>query len=126
MFSLWNSTCTSTLTGILPFATLGSTSDRRLQAMLQSLRVRSGSGSARINYEAETKVISVHATSAEGKFEVSFVYDLGALLPEQVQVGLAGSTGLYVAVHDVVSWYFSSTLVHDHMNEFEGAKTIHL
>ena len=81
---------------------------------------------ARINYEAETKVISVHATSAAEKFDVSFVYDLGALLPEKVQVGLVGSTGLYVAVHDVVSWYFSSTLLHDHMNEFEGAKIIQL
>ncbi|XP_047978641.1 lectin CPL-like [Salvia hispanica] len=67
--------------------------------------------SARINYEAATRVITVYATAAAGNFEVSLVSDLGALLPEQVQVGLAASSGLHVAVHDVVSWYFSSTLV---------------
>ncbi|KAG6408830.1 hypothetical protein SASPL_131855 [Salvia splendens] len=67
--------------------------------------------SASINYEAATKEITVYATAAAGNFEVSLVSDLGALLPEQVQVGLAAASGLHVAVHDVVSWYFSSTLV---------------
>ncbi|KAL1534768.1 mannose/glucose-specific lectin Cramoll-like [Salvia divinorum] len=70
--------------------------------------------SARINYEAATKVITVHATAAAGTFEVSLAYDLSTLLPEHVQVGLSASSGLQLvdaAIHDVVSWYFSSTIV---------------
>ncbi|KAL1534772.1 lectin CPL-like [Salvia divinorum] len=67
---------------------------------------------ARINYEAATRVITVHATAPAGYFEASLVSDLSALLPEHVQVGLAASSGLHVAIHDVVSWYFSSCLTH--------------
>lgn len=66
---------------------------------------------ARINYEAATKVITVYAVAGSENFELSYTYDLGNLLPEQVQVGLSASTGENVAIHDVVSWYFSSTLV---------------
>ncbi|KAG6406481.1 hypothetical protein SASPL_134084 [Salvia splendens] len=80
---------------------------------------------ARINFEAATKVISVYATSAAGNFEVSLSYDLSALLPEQVQVGLSAASGMDLnnaAVHDVVSWYFTSTLVSLLASEDNGAK----
>ncbi|XP_047983797.1 mannose/glucose-specific lectin-like [Salvia hispanica] len=80
---------------------------------------------ARINYEAATKVISVRATAGAANYEVSLVYDLSALLPEQVQVGLSGASGLEwedAAVHDVVSWYFTSTLVNNFVSEEKGTK----
>lgn len=71
---------------------------------------------ARINYEAATKIITVYATAVGGSFELSYPYDLTDLLNDKVQVGLASSTGEHVAIHDVVSWYFSSTLVQHNNN----------
>ncbi|KAL1534633.1 lectin CPL-like [Salvia divinorum] len=64
--------------------------------------------SARICYVAATRLITVYATAAAGKFEVSYVYDLSNLLFQMVQVGIAASSGVHVAVHDVATWYFSS------------------
>ncbi|XP_047978646.1 seed lectin-like [Salvia hispanica] len=80
---------------------------------------------ARINYEAATKVISVRATAGAANYEVSLAYDLSALLPDQVQVGLSAASGLKwidAAVHDVVSWYFTSTLVSNLVSEDKAAK----
>ncbi|KAG6420901.1 hypothetical protein SASPL_117445 [Salvia splendens] len=67
---------------------------------------------ARIDYEEATKVISVHVTAGSKTFEVSYVYDLSTILPQQVEVGISATTGGQVAVHDLISWYFTSTLVH--------------
>ncbi|KAH6761502.1 hypothetical protein C2S52_018935 [Perilla frutescens var. hirtella] len=66
---------------------------------------------ARINYEEATKLISVHVAAGGQNFEVSYVHDLGTVLPEQVQVGISAATGDLVSNHDVISWYFTSTLV---------------
>ncbi|XP_057812425.1 mannose-specific lectin alpha chain-like [Salvia miltiorrhiza] len=66
---------------------------------------------ARINYQGATKRISVNVVAGSQTYEVSYVYDLSTILPQQVQVGISASTGVYVAVHDLISWYFTSTLV---------------
>lgn len=69
---------------------------------------------ARINYVEATKMITAHVTAGSERFEVSYEYDLSGFLPQQVQVGLSASTGIsgnYIATHDVVSWYFTSTMV---------------
>ncbi|XP_042026586.1 lectin CPL-like [Salvia splendens] len=71
---------------------------------------------ARIDYEEATKLISVHVTAGSKTYEVSHVYDLSTILPQQVQVGISASTGAEVAVHDLISWYFTSTLVHTGAN----------
>ncbi|KAH6771980.1 hypothetical protein C2S52_005267 [Perilla frutescens var. hirtella] len=71
---------------------------------------------ARIDYEEATKVISVAVAAGSKTYEVSYVYDLSTLVDQQVQVGLSAATGDYVATHDVVSWYFTSTLVHTAAN----------
>ncbi|KAL1531958.1 non-specific serine/threonine protein kinase [Salvia divinorum] len=67
---------------------------------------------ARINYVQASKLISVHVSAGSESFVVSYVYDLSTFLPQQVEVGLSGSTGGQVAIHDFISWYFTSTLVH--------------
>ncbi|KAH6794789.1 hypothetical protein C2S52_005266 [Perilla frutescens var. hirtella] len=67
---------------------------------------------ALIDYKEATKLIRVQVTSGSKRFEVSYVYDLSKILDQQVQVGISAATGGQVAVHDVVSWYFTSTLVH--------------
>ncbi|KAL1563082.1 mannose-specific lectin alpha chain-like [Salvia divinorum] len=67
---------------------------------------------ARIDYEEATKVISVHVTAGSETFELSYVYDLSTILPQQVEVGISASTGGQVAVHDLIAWYFTTTLVH--------------
>ncbi|KAG6391605.1 hypothetical protein SASPL_149361 [Salvia splendens] len=66
---------------------------------------------ARINYVQATKLISVQVSAGSESFEVSYVQDLSTFLPQMVEVGLSGSTGGAIAVFDVVSWYFTSTLV---------------
>ncbi|XP_047969923.1 mannose/glucose-specific lectin Cramoll-like [Salvia hispanica] len=67
---------------------------------------------ARINYGQASKVISVGVAAGSENFEVSYVYDLSNLLPQEVEVGISAATGGQIAVHDLVSWYFTSTLVH--------------
>lgn len=67
---------------------------------------------ARIDYKEATKLIRVQGNAGSKSFEVSYVYDLSKVLDQQVQVGISAATGGAVAVHDVVSWYFTSTLVH--------------
>ncbi|XP_057812422.1 mannose-specific lectin alpha chain-like [Salvia miltiorrhiza] len=65
-----------------------------------------------ISYKEATKLISVCVAAGSQKYEVSYVYDLSAILPQQVQVGISAGTGGAVAVHDLVSWSFTSTPVH--------------
>ncbi|XP_047951749.1 agglutinin-2-like [Salvia hispanica] len=78
---------------------------------------------ARINYQQSSKLISVHVTAGSETFEVSYVYDLSTFLPQQVEVGISASTGGAVAVHDLISWYFTSTPVQTSANcELEDAK----
>ncbi|KAL1563989.1 lectin CPL-like [Salvia divinorum] len=71
---------------------------------------------ARIDYEEATKVISVHVSTNSQTFEVSYVYDLSSILPQQVEVGISASTGGEVAVHDLIAWYFTATLVRNNAN----------
>ncbi|XP_057810253.1 agglutinin-2-like [Salvia miltiorrhiza] len=67
----------------------------------------------RINYVASEGRIYVNVSNGtESKeFHNTKPLDLSSFLPEQVQVGLAGSTGDLVAKHDVSLWGFSSNLV---------------
>ncbi|XP_047952480.1 lectin-like [Salvia hispanica] len=62
-----------------------------------------------ISYDSSTHVISVSATDDNETYPVSCEHDLSHLLPPSVVVGLASSTGDYVALHDVNSWSFTST-----------------
>ncbi|KAG6408833.1 hypothetical protein SASPL_131858 [Salvia splendens] len=66
--------------------------------------------SARIDYNAATNLIRVNGSVGAKGFEVSYVYDLSTILPEQVQAGISAATGGLAAVHDVVAWSFSSTM----------------
>ncbi|XP_057812433.1 mannose/glucose-specific lectin Cramoll-like [Salvia miltiorrhiza] len=66
---------------------------------------------ARINYVGATRMISVKVTAGSQTFDVNYEYDLSDFVPQQVQVGLSAATGQHVAVHDIVSWYFTATMV---------------
>ncbi|KAL8547766.1 hypothetical protein ACS0TY_007195 [Phlomoides rotata] len=71
---------------------------------------------ARITYNVPTRMISVVATYGSSTATVSFAFNLRALLPQQVQVGLSASTGLMVegvANYDAFTWHFNSTMVSD-------------
>ncbi|KAH6806741.1 hypothetical protein C2S51_031572 [Perilla frutescens var. frutescens] len=65
-----------------------------------------------VGYDAATKLISVHGSAGGKSFEVSYVYDLSAILPQLVEVGISAATGGCVAIHDVISWSFDSDVVH--------------
>ncbi|KAL1563431.1 non-specific serine/threonine protein kinase [Salvia divinorum] len=67
--------------------------------------------SAQINYAGATKMITVRVTAGNKTFDVSYEKDLSSFLPQKVQVGLSASTGDDFASHDIVSWYFSATMV---------------
>nr|ABU87404.1 SMLII [Salvia miltiorrhiza] len=64
-----------------------------------------------INYVGATRMITAKVTAGSKTFEVSYEYDLSDFVTEQVQVGLSASTGQHVATHDIVSWYFTATMV---------------
>ena len=64
----------------------------------------------KVSYVASTKAISASVTDGSQTFPVTFTYDLSQILPPSVQVGLASSTGAYVAIHDVNTWGFTSTI----------------
>ncbi|KAL8547762.1 hypothetical protein ACS0TY_007191 [Phlomoides rotata] len=70
---------------------------------------------ARITYDVPTRMISVVATYGSITATVSFAFNLKALLPQQVQVGLSASTSLSVLASnfDVFTWHFNSTMVSD-------------
>ncbi|KAL8547763.1 hypothetical protein ACS0TY_007192 [Phlomoides rotata] len=69
---------------------------------------------ARITYDVPTRMISVVATYGSSTATVSFAFNLKALLPQQVQVGLSASTGLGDAAnYDAFTWHFNSTMVPD-------------
>ncbi|KAH6794786.1 hypothetical protein C2S52_005263 [Perilla frutescens var. hirtella] len=66
---------------------------------------------AQINYDAATKLIRVDGNAGSKSFGVRYVYDLSAILPQQVQVGISAAAGTCAAVHDVVAWSFYSIIV---------------
>ncbi|KAL8530074.1 hypothetical protein ACS0TY_007243 [Phlomoides rotata] len=71
---------------------------------------------ARITYDVPTRMISVVATYGSSTATVSFAFNLKALLPQQVQVGLSASTGSggsNFAGYDAFTWHFNSTMVSD-------------
>ncbi|KAL8547761.1 hypothetical protein ACS0TY_007190 [Phlomoides rotata] len=73
---------------------------------------------ARITYDVPTRVISVVATYGSNTATVSFAFNLKALLPRQVQLGLSASTsetGIFAPVinFDAFTWHFNSTMVSD-------------
>ncbi|KAL8533090.1 hypothetical protein ACS0TY_009368 [Phlomoides rotata] len=70
---------------------------------------------ARITYDVPTRKISVVATYGSRKATVRFAYNLKALLPQQVQVGLSASTTArtFACYYDAYSWHFNSTMVSD-------------
>ncbi|KAL8522450.1 hypothetical protein ACS0TY_012562 [Phlomoides rotata] len=76
---------------------------------------------ARINYDANTKTISVAASTATQTASLSYVFDLKTILPDQVEVGISASTGetpSKLGVHDIISWYFTSSLVSDDSDSY--------
>ncbi|XP_057810256.1 lectin-like [Salvia miltiorrhiza] len=60
----------------------------------------------KVSYDSANKYISASVSNGNMTFPESFPYDLSDFLPPKVEVGLASSTGQYVAVHDVFSWGF--------------------
>ncbi|KAL8499320.1 hypothetical protein ACS0TY_022340 [Phlomoides rotata] len=85
-------------------------------------RFNAGTGevvTTRINYNPITKIISVIATSASETAELSYAFDLKTVLHEEVQVGITSSTGWYISsvgIPDIISWHFTSFLVHTSVN----------
>nr|AHJ10506.1 lectin 1 [Ocimum basilicum] len=67
---------------------------------------------ALIGYKKATKMITVKVTAGGKTFEVSYEKDLSTILDQQVQVGLSAATGGQVAFHEIISWYFTATLVY--------------
>ncbi|KAL1542429.1 hypothetical protein AAHA92_26527 [Salvia divinorum] len=64
----------------------------------------------KISYTAATGVISAVASDGKQRVEASYECGLKDVLQQQVQVGLAGSTGEFAAKHDVSHWDFHSAL----------------
>lgn len=62
----------------------------------------------KITYVAATQVISALVTDGIQTDVVSYMCDLSDVLPGEVQVGLAASTGDFVAKQDVAFWDFHS------------------
>ncbi|KZV25427.1 hypothetical protein F511_19807 [Dorcoceras hygrometricum] len=78
---------------------------------------------ARINYVSNTRTITVTTNYGSSKTStLTYVRDLKTVLPQQVRVGISASTGAEVATFDVISWYFTSTLVWDSVNNNNGEK----
>ncbi|XP_073126715.1 agglutinin-2-like [Henckelia pumila] len=67
---------------------------------------------ARINYNSNTKTITTTTNYGSKTSTLSYVHDLKNTLTQQVRVGISASTGALVATFDVLSWYFTSTLVY--------------
>jgi len=73
---------------------------------------RNALGEARINYNSESKRLSVFV-DYPGRGEatsVSFVVDLRSVLPEWVRVGFSAATGELVETHDIINWSFEAAL----------------
>ncbi|KAL8523274.1 hypothetical protein ACS0TY_013305 [Phlomoides rotata] len=88
---------------------------RRSQNLTRIANIRGELVTARITYDVPTRMISVVATYGSTTATVSFAFNLKALLPQQVQLGLSASTGLSNTFwsYDVFTWHFNSTMVSD-------------
>ncbi|XP_019438789.1 PREDICTED: mannose/glucose-specific lectin-like [Lupinus angustifolius] len=76
-------------------------------------RKEGGIGTVHINYNADTKNLSVVSSYLGSEtYHVSYVVDLRNVLPEWVRIGLSASTGQQTQVHIIKSWVFNSTLQH--------------
>nr|AAY68291.1 lectin [Sophora alopecuroides] len=70
-------------------------------------------GTARINYNAATRNLSVVSSYPGSQdYAVSYVVDLRTKLPEWVRVGFSSSTGENYQVHNIRSWFFNSALLY--------------
>ncbi|XP_057980507.1 L-type lectin-domain containing receptor kinase IX.1-like [Malania oleifera] len=68
-----------------------------------------------VSYNSTTQNLSVFLTYANNPVfsrnsSLSYIVDLRKVLPEVVRVGFSASTGLWVEIHNILSWDFSSTL----------------
>ncbi|KAI6699465.1 hypothetical protein NL676_013789 [Syzygium grande] len=81
-----------------------------------SAGINNGSvANAWVSYNSTTFNLSVFLTYADdpvfdGNSSLSYIVDLRTILPEQVRVGFSAATGLFVEIHNILSWSFSSTL----------------
>ncbi|XP_057812440.1 lectin ConGF-like [Salvia miltiorrhiza] len=65
---------------------------------------------AQISYKAATTMINVKVTIGRSKnYEMSYLKDLSTVLPQVVKCGFSAATGGQVAVHDLISWEFTTT-----------------
>ncbi|XP_004512557.1 lectin 9-like [Cicer arietinum] len=74
---------------------------------------RNAIGEASINYNSESKRLSVFVAypgSGRNVTGVSSIVDLRSVLPEWVRVGFTAATGELVETHDIISWSFESAL----------------
>ncbi|KAJ1380201.1 Legume lectin domain [Sesbania bispinosa] len=71
-------------------------------------------GRARISYDSKAKQLVVSVTYPQnnpgGDSSLTYNVDLTSVLPEQVVVGFSAASGGAVETHDILSWFFSSTL----------------
>ena len=71
-------------------------------------------GRARINYEPNTKELSVlvvyDSTEPHTITNLTQTIDLRSVLPEYVAVGFSAATGDKVETHDILSWTFSASI----------------
>ncbi|KAL2944242.1 L-type lectin-domain containing receptor kinase IX.1 [Bienertia sinuspersici] len=85
------------------------------------LKNRTDTGYVWIAYDSSIKILSVYLTyddddhhpTFNGEYNLSYVIDLRAILPERVRVGFSSSTGTSYERHTILSWDFNSTLVDD-------------
>lgn len=66
---------------------------------------------AQISYKAATTMINVKVTIGSKNYQMSYLKDLSAVLPQVVKYGVSAATGGQVAVHDLISLEFSPTPV---------------
>lgn len=64
---------------------------------------------AKIKYTAATTMINVKVTIGSKNYEMSCLKDLSTVLPQVVKYGFSAATGGQVAVHDLISWQFTTT-----------------
>ncbi|XP_073128569.1 agglutinin-2-like [Henckelia pumila] len=80
---------------------------------------------ANINYFPKTRKITVTTEYGSTNSTLSYVYHLKDILPQRVRVGVSATTGASsLANFDLVSWYFSSTLIATANNDDNGEELI--
>jgi len=74
---------------------------------------RNALGEASINYNSESKILSVsvdYPGTELNSTSISYVVDLRSVLPEWVRVGFSASTGELAETHEIINWTFESAL----------------